>query len=160
MRREIWLAAVCGCLCLACSTAVTDFERMRQQRRTEPYAQSPVFADRSAMRSPPAGTVTYGPPVQGRVAPAADFHTFCAVCHGDDGSGQTPMGGNMPDGPVASLLTPESAARPDAEFFDAVSKGMGRMPRYDWALPASERWAVVAHVRALQRGVPAAGAQP
>lgn len=168
----VYVAVAFACLGVACSPRVTDFERMRQQQRVGPYRSSPVFPDRSAMRSPPRGAVTYAPDTSApdsataarstqaeEVIPASQvqsvgrqkFHTFCSVCHGDDGAAGTVMGGNMPDKPAPSLLTTEAAHLSDGEMFDLVTHGKQRMPSYDWPLSASERWAVVAHVRELQR---------
>ena len=155
-----------------------DLERMRQQQRYDPYEGSALFADGMAMRTPPAGTVpreprdsppgvatgvAHGAPVHGvpiAVTPellAAGRHHFdiyCAVCHGADGSGQSPMAENMPGTPPPSLLTAQVATRPAGELFAVISAGKGRMPSYAWALPPADRWAVIAYLRTLQPAGP------
>jgi len=127
----------------ACSQSL-DFERMRQQKRTDPYA--------SSMRTPPRGTVA----VSDRASVVADvsvvrgrhvYDIYCAVCHSEDASAPSVMAANMPGTPPPSLTTGEAAQRSAAEMLEVVSHGKNRMPAYDWALPAEDRWAVVAYVK-------------
>jgi mono/diheme cytochrome c family protein len=35
-------------------------------------------------------------------------------------------------------------------FFDAVTNGWGTMPSYAPQIPAQDRWAIIAYIRALQ----------
>jgi mono/diheme cytochrome c family protein len=35
-------------------------------------------------------------------------------------------------------------------FFDAVTNGWGAMPAYAAQIPAQDRWAIIAYIRALQ----------
>jgi mono/diheme cytochrome c family protein len=35
-------------------------------------------------------------------------------------------------------------------FFDAISNGWGAMPSYAPQIPAQDRWAIIAYIRALQ----------
>jgi mono/diheme cytochrome c family protein len=35
-------------------------------------------------------------------------------------------------------------------FFDAITNGWGAMPSYAPQIPAQDRWAIVAYIRALQ----------
>ena len=151
-------AAVCGWLFVAaaCSRSV-DFDRMRQQRRADPYASTPVFADRMTLRVPPTGAV----PAE-RVTAAADgrhqFEVFCAVCHGPDASGRSVMASNITVDPPPSLVTGDAVQHSDREWLEVISHGRKRMPAYDWALSADERTAVIAYIRTL--GPPAAEESP
>lgn len=177
MRRLMLAAAIaaCGCASVGCSRRLPDFERMRQQQRTDPYEASAVFSDGMAMRVPPTATVPRdardmpaavatglegGAPVRDIPIPVTPglvvlgqhhFEIFCAVCHGADGSGGAVMAANMPGKRPPSLLTPTAAAYPAGYLYDVISRGRNRMPAYDWAVPPAERWAVIAYVRALQR---------
>ena len=126
-----------------CSRSL-DFERMREQKRTDAYAAS--------MRTPPAGTVA----VSDRTVSVTDvsvergrhvYDIYCAVCHSEDSSAPTVMASNMPGTPPPALTTGEAAQRSAAEMFEVVSRGKNRMPAYDWALPTEDRWAVVAYVK-------------
>lgn len=147
--RAALFVLICGAA--ACSPS-TDFERMRQQPRAEPYAASAAFPNGMAMRVPPSGTV----PIESQTADenagrgAHDFQVFCAVCHGGDGSGRSVMASNMPGTPPPSLLSRDVVTLPDDQLFDVISAGKNRMPAFGWAMTRSERQAVVAYVRTLQ----------
>jgi mono/diheme cytochrome c family protein len=39
---------------------------------------------------------------------------------------------------------------PVGHFFDAITNGWGAMPSYASQIPAPDRWAIVAYIRALQ----------
>ena len=40
---------------------------------------------------------------------------------------------------------------PDGQIFDVITNGVGLMPAYRWPIPPADRWAIIAHVRGLQR---------
>ena len=42
-------------------------------------------------------------------------------------------------------------AEPVGQLFDVVTNGVRTMPSYAYQVPVSDRWAIVAYVRALQR---------
>ena len=178
------LAGACGA-CVACGPGAArdrldadlDFERMRQQRRYDPYGPSGVFADGKAMQAPPEGTVAReavpvptaiatgmegGAPVARVPLPVTDtllasgrerFAIHCAPCHGAAGFGWSLVAANMRGRRPPSLRTERVRAMPAGTVFGVVSNGERRMPSYAWALPVRERWAVVAYLAALQ-GVP------
>jgi mono/diheme cytochrome c family protein len=155
---------------------------MRQQQRYDPYEGSALFADGMAMRAPPAGTVARelrdvpsavatglqdGAPVQqlpvavtpGLLAAGQRaFEVYCDVCHGADGSGRSIMADNMPGPRPPSLVSPEVAAYPPGQLFAVISGGKARMPAFSWALPPSDRWAVIAYIRTVVQTAPAAPA--
>ena len=39
----------------------------------------------------------------------------------------------------------------DGQIFDVITNGAGLMAGYRWPIPPADRWAIVAHVRELQR---------
>ena len=41
-------------------------------------------------------------------------------------------------------------AAPAGHFFDVITNGFGAMPDYAAQISASDRWAIIAYVRALQ----------
>lgn len=84
------------------------------------------------------------------------FGTYCAVCHGMTGNGQSPM---TPRFPAPSLLTPQAQGRSDGYIYSIIRYGRGLMPRYgDKVYSPDLRWAIVNHVRRLQAGVTAPSA--
>lgn len=159
MRSRPCLHVACcilNCVILTACSGSTDFERMRQQQRADPYGQSAVFADGMVMQAPPEGTV----PIDQRIAGSRpgdllprgehQFQIFCAVCHGADGSGHSVMAANLPDS-TPSLLIGHAVESSDSELLDVLSHGRNRMPAFDWAMPAVDRQSVVAFVRMLQQ---------
>jgi hypothetical protein len=40
---------------------------------------------------------------------------------------------------------------PDGYFFNVITNGVRNMPSYRHQIPADDRWAIVAYLRALQR---------
>ncbi len=77
------------------------------------------------------------------------YKVFCIVCHGPVGSG---------DGMVVRRGYPKPPTyhddrlrgAPDGHFFDVISNGWGKMNSYGSQIPAADRWAIVAYIRALQ----------
>jgi mono/diheme cytochrome c family protein len=146
-----------------------DFERMIDQRKAQPYQASPFFADRRAMRTPPAGTVRYLPPAE-RVraflplglAPRPPltrallergrgrFDIVCAACHGVRGDGDSEVARNMDLHRPPSLLSKNVRGYTPLRLFQIITEGYGLMPSYQHALRTDDRWAVIAYVHALQ----------
>jgi hypothetical protein len=65
--------------------------------------------------------------------------------------------------PTASFHTDKVRGYPDGQLFDIITNGSGLMPAYRWPIPPADRWAIIAHVRELERarvGSAAAGATP
>ncbi len=85
------------------------------------------------------------------------FNIYCAVCHGKQGDGQGVVGKFGIAG-VANLHMEPFVKMPDGYIFHVVTHGAKpmpdgtmRMPGYGAALDISDRWAIVAYMRALQR---------
>jgi mono/diheme cytochrome c family protein len=77
------------------------------------------------------------------------YDIFCSVCHGLTGFG---------DGMIvrrgfrraASFHDDRLRQAPVGHFFDAITNGWGAMPSYAPQIPAQDRWAIIAFIRALQ----------
>ena len=78
------------------------------------------------------------------------FDIYCAPCHGrlGDGNGITKKLGVMPA--VANLHDRRFVEMTDGEVFNTITRGKGLMGAYGPILPVSDRWAMVAYLRALQ----------
>jgi mono/diheme cytochrome c family protein len=77
------------------------------------------------------------------------FNIFCSPCHGrlGDGHGMVVQRGfTLPP----SFHTDTLRQAPVGQFFEAISKGFGVMPDYGAQVPPTDRWAIVAYIRALQ----------
>ena len=75
------------------------------------------------------------------------FHTNCAVCHGNVGAGDGPVG---PKVAAPSLLTPRAMGYSDGYLYSMIRYGRGVMPRYGERIRGQARWEVVNYVRQLQ----------
>lgn len=146
---------------------------MDVQPRGEPQSASGFFADGKTMRPPVPGTVARGElreggafwtgtDASGFVAenPARPdeallargrqrFDIFCAPCHDRNGDGKGILAER------AKVRTPSFHIDrlrqvPDGYLFLVMTNGFGLMPSYAYPLPPRDRWAIVAHVRALQ----------
>jgi mono/diheme cytochrome c family protein len=75
---------------------------------------------------------------------------YCQPCHDarGDGRGILFQRGNVP---TATFHQDKILNYPDGQIFDVITNGVGLMPAYRWPIPPADRWAIVAHVRGLQR---------
>jgi mono/diheme cytochrome c family protein len=177
--RTLALSALCAATAVAaCSAedgrARLDWERMQEQPRYETYGESRFFPDGSAMRRPPDGTVPHdavvdrpllttgfagGRPAERIPVPVTPellalgrrrFDTYCAVCHGVLGNGQSAVASRFRLRRPPPLIGDRVRALPPGRVYRVVTEGYGLMPAYAADLPVTERWAVVAYLRALQ----------
>ena len=74
---------------------------------------------------------------------AADYKSKCAMCHGADGSGNTPMGKKL------ELKDLKTSKLTDAEMIELVTKGKNKMPAAK--LSGAEIKEVVSYVRGMQK---------
>jgi mono/diheme cytochrome c family protein len=88
------------------------------------------------------------------------YRIFCGMCHGQTGYGDGMIvrrGFRQPP----SYHTDELRAARVGHLFDVITNGWGSMPSYSAQIPARDRWAIIAYIRALQlsqQGVANAGA--
>ena len=78
------------------------------------------------------------------------YAIYCQPCHDarGDGRGILFQRGNVP---TATFHQDKILNYPDGQIFDVITNGVGLMPAYRWPIPPADRWAIVAHVRGLQR---------
>ena len=148
-------------------------QKMAEQPRYEPLEASTFFEDGRASRPLVPGTVAQGQlhddehlytgMVGGKPAETFPFaitkeimqrgrerfDIFCSPCHGrlGDGHGMIVMRG-FPAPPSYHIDRLRTA--PVGHFFNVITKGFGRMFDYSDRIPAPDRWAIVAYIRALQ----------
>ena len=137
-------------------------QKMADAPRRDPFEPSPLFADGTSARLPPAGTVATDADLEPVAAalPAtlpmamleqgrAQYEVFCTPCHDytGHGNGRVVQRGfpHPPDFHSARLRN-----APDRLFFDAITNGYGAMFPYASRVPVADRWAIVAYIRALQ----------
>ena len=79
---------------------------------------------------------------------AALYKSKCAMCHGPDGSGQTPTGKTMK---VRDLRSADVQKMTDKELLAAISDGKGKMPAYKAKLSPADIEALVGFIRTLKK---------
>ena len=162
-----------ACLALLLVAISACHRDMRDQPRYETLEASALFANRQSARPFPPGTVARGQlsadevvstgkqdgNFVGQIPVALDtalvsrgqerFNIYCAPCHGRTGSGDGMIvrrGFRQPP----SFHVERLRSAPAGHYFDVMTYGFGAMPRYGGHIPARDRWAIVAYVRALQ----------
>jgi hypothetical protein len=178
MRRAQVIVSALACLfaCGGCENVVpeVDLQQMNSQYKVQPFEATSLFPDGRGMQSPPLGTVPHdrvlGKPaltdglVDGVYVDTSPlpltrellatgrfgYDTYCAACHGLDGSGRSAVARNMELRKPPPLTAEPVRGFPDGRIFQVASEGYGLMPSYAIELNPRERWAVVAYVRALQ----------
>jgi mono/diheme cytochrome c family protein len=87
------------------------------------------------------------------------FDIYCSVCHGLDGGGNGLVNQRAKKILAPNWIPPASLHQetlyrdkyPDGKLFNTISNGIRKMPGYAGQISPSNRWAIVAYVRALQR---------
>ena len=171
------LVAASGCArgCTSSRPPIHLNPSMDDQPKVRPQTASPFFYNGASMREPVPGTV----PVGGLKEDAAFFtgkgadgqfvanipvtvdeavlergreryEIYCQPCHDPrgDGRGILFQRGNVP---TATFHQEKILNYTDGQIFDVITNGFGLMAGYRWPIPPADRWAIVAHVRALQR---------
>jgi hypothetical protein len=151
-------------------------QNMDDQPKVKPQSESGFYADGLAMRLPVEGTVARGMlrpdssffyegrDNEGRLVAESPlittmellergrgrFDIYCAPCHGRAGNGVSTV---VKRGMLAPPSFHEQRLRDtaDGHFFDVMTNGVRNMPPYKYQIPAEDRWAIVAYIRALQR---------
>ena len=163
------LAALAGCK-----------QQMAVQPSYRPLSASDYFADGQSARQPVPGTLAQGRADLDDLYVAKDatvfpvpltadlvargqqrYNIFCTPCHGQIGDGNgfiTTRGFRRPP----TLHSDRLRAAPVGHFFDVITNGFGAMPDYSAQIPPSDRWAIIAYIRALQlsQNIPAARLAP
>ena len=78
-----------------------------------------------------------------------NFQTYCSVCHGDDGKGQTEEGKKKGARDLTNAKWQDKID--DARMVRSVTKGHDKMPSFEKKLSADEIKALVAEVRTLAK---------
>jgi len=148
-------------------------QNMHNQHKIKPYRGSDFFADGMGSRPLPAHTVSRYDLQEGAFYTGVDmagnplnelpvpltrellqqgqerFNIFCSPCHGRLGDGHGMIAQRGFKQPT-SFDDPRLRSSPVGYFFNVMTVGYGQMPAYAAQVPAGDRWAIAAYVRALQ----------
>lgn len=79
---------------------------------------------------------------------ASLFKSKCAMCHAQDGSGNSPSGKALK---AKDLRSQEAQSKSDAEISEVITKGQGKMPAFGQKLKPDQIQELVAYVRQLAK---------
>lgn len=79
---------------------------------------------------------------------AAVYKSKCAMCHGADGKGDSPIGKSMK---LRDLGSPEVQKQTDAELIAVTTDGKGKMPAYKGKLTEAQIKEVVSYIRTFKK---------
>lgn len=102
---------------------------------------------RSILMVAAAGTLFAG-------AAAADgagealYKTKCAMCHGPDAAGKTPMGQKLK---IPDLRSDEVQKKTDADLAKVITKGKDKMPAYEGKLNEEQIGKLVGYLREIAK---------
>ena len=171
------VVALAGCArgCTSSRPPIHINPSMDDQPKVRPQAASDFFFNGASMREPVPGTVPIGglkedvafftgkgadgqfvaaipQPVDDALLERGRqrYTIYCQPCHDARGDGQGILfqRGKVP---TASFHDPKIVKYPDGQMFDVITNGQGLMQGYRWPIPPADRWAIIAHVRELQR---------
>jgi len=93
-------------------------------------------------------SVSLAIPAMAQQTGEATYKAKCAMCHGPDGTGNTPVGKSMK---LKSLKSPEDIKATDADLFRQTKNGVGKMQGYASKLTDAQIQDVVTYIRTLQK---------
>jgi hypothetical protein len=166
-----------GCMrgCSSSSAPVLINTSMFNQPKYKAQAASKFFYNGMTMRPPVPGTIARGhlhedlvlmtgmdadgkpvatSPVTvdaALLARGADrYAIYCMPCHDERGEGKGILS-QRAKVPTANLLDPRIRDLPDGAIFDTITNGKGLMASYRYPVVVRDRWAIIAHVRDLEK---------
>lgn len=169
MNRTLLQGLMVGCL--VCVSGCR--QDMHDQPKFKPLRANSFFADGRSARPLVAGTVARGTlqeddhlftgrmnnefvttfpfPVtkEGLLRGQERFNIFCSPCHGQLGNGEGAIVQRGMKKPP-SFHIDRLRESPPGYFFNVITNGFGAMFDYSDRIPARDRWAIIAYIRALQ----------
>ena len=83
-------------------------------------------------------------PAFAQQAGEASYKAKCAMCHGPDGKGETPIAKKLG---AQDLGSPAVQKQSDPDLLQAITKGKNKMPAFESKLKPEEIKSLVAYVR-------------
>lgn len=79
------------------------------------------------------------------------FNTYCSPCHDRTGQGKGIVPAHAPQWQPANLTDDRIVEMADGDIFNVITNGRRTMPPYKYQVVTSDRWAIIAYVRVLER---------
>ena len=94
------------------------------------------------------GILILGVPAFATNPDPATYKSKCAMCHGANGSGDTPMGKSQK---IRDLRSDEVQKQTDVELTKVIAGGKGKMPPYGKQLSTAQIEGLIAFIRTLKK---------
>jgi hypothetical protein len=114
-----------------------------------PYEDSPVFSGRVSGRTNFVETNPFPVTMPLLKRGQERFNIYCSPCHGREADGNG-IAKKFGVSTVVSLQDPRIVKYADGEIFYVITNGRNTMGAYGPNVPAEDRWAIIAYLRALQ----------
>lgn len=148
---------------------------MKRQPKFHTEGETGLFADGRDTRYPPEDTVAQGylfedtayntgmegamyvgkspVPVTAQLLHQGQmrFNTYCSPCHDLAGDGKGIVPEHAPQWQPANLTDDRIVEMADGDIFNVITNGRRTMPPYKYQVVTSDRWAIIAYLRVLQR---------
>jgi Cytochrome C oxidase, cbb3-type, subunit III len=165
------LLGVCAALLAVLTGGCQIRQDMADQPKNRPLSPSPFFADGRSERPLLENTAAHGSIADDELFVAKEsnafplpltpellkrgqerYKIFCTPCHGvqGDGKGMVALRGMKHPPSFIDPQDPRLRQVPNGYLYDVVTNGFGAMLNYSAQIPPSDRWAIIAYVRALQ----------
>src|ERR1700693_3191282 len=161
---RIWVAATLFMIG-GCDNLHQD---MGNQPKNKALSPSDFFADGRSVRTPVENTVSRNALDNDQLMVTKDsamfpmlindallergqerYRIFCSPCHGIQGDGNVMIVMRAMKRPP-TYHQDRLRQAPNGYIYDVITNGFGQMYNYDAQVPARDRWAIVAYMRALQ----------
>lgn len=125
---------------------------LAQRPPTRPGTVAAALADPVPPGSVPRGALPAAAPAAPDPARGRDrFAIHCTPCHGAGGDGDGAVVRHGFPAPP-SFHAPEKQSLTSARIVGVMTHGSGPMPAYGDRIAPADRWAIAAHIKALQAG--------
>ena len=161
MARTGWFLAGCACMITVALAGAFVFIASASgfSARVAPSGMESRIARRLRSLAAPAGTMPANPvPDSSEVLDQARAHwaDHCAVCHANNGSGETEMGKHMYP-PAPDMRLEETQKMSDGELFFVIENGVRFTGMSAWGGPGRDprdSWKLVRFIRHLPQMTP------
>ena len=119
------------------------------EKAVYPYEDSPVFTGHMTGTTNYVETNPYPVTAQLLKRGQERFNIYCSPCHGREADGNG-IAKKFGVATVANLQDPRIVKYTDGEIFYVITNGRNTMGAYGPNVPAEDRWAIIAYLRALQ----------
>jgi mono/diheme cytochrome c family protein len=131
------------------------YRRLEPDRLAPPPGAVPVTGGKPAYTFDQAASLTNPIPATpaSLAAARASYGVNCAMCHGPDGHGNSPVAAFFRGAgvvPPVDLASPRVSGRSDGQLYWLIAHGIGNMPSFEDLLTEQELWGLVRYVRTVQ----------